>query len=456
MTFAKKFLLTTSLLLLNLTIHARPIFPIPTQEPIGPGPTLLTLEDQTVPLTTIIAQIRLARDEFPNPATTLLLAEMLDKGSKDFKADDIAKIFESKGAAFQISSDDEYMVVSIHGLSEHGAELFSKALEILTTATFPQEELDTLRSRLRNNLFQSLARPQSIAERAFSFTMKSGSLYAPIRLKDLESVTRSDLQTAHKKFLMSTRWTLGLASPSKYLSVQKQAIREGLKSLDPIPLEDSFVKTPTQPKYAYPEGSTVVIEVPEAAQTIFRCGVRFPGRKDLGFYHHQILAGILGGFFESRLMQEVRKTRGLAYSAWSYLEAELRNSFLVIGTETKSSSTKQVNQLIRTTLGKFIKDMSTNQISPKELLGARETTKGGFDQALETSSSLLGAELRWSFYGLDLDLANKYAQILNEIKTEEFKNYTTAWQTPLTCVIVGNKASVQGIKGIRLSPKSLL
>ncbi|MEK7313150.1 MAG: pitrilysin family protein, partial [Deltaproteobacteria bacterium] len=106
-----------------------------------------------------------------------------------------------------------------------------------------------------------------------------------------------------------------------------------------------------------------------------------------------LLNTILGGGMSSRLFQEVREKRGLAYSVYSYLNLMMDAGALVIYAGTSKEDFKKAVRLI---LGECRK--ITESVSTKELKNAKEQLKGGMLLALDTSDSRMMKAARDEIY----------------------------------------------------------
>jgi len=112
-------------------------------------------------------------------------------------------------------------------------------------------------------------------------------------------------------------------------------------------------------------------------------GVRALSALDPDRYALTVLNQVLGGGMASRLFQEIREKRGLAYSVFSYQAGFDDNGFLAIYTGTAPGRVDEALDVIDTELGKLVRD----GLTPDELDKAKSHLTGSLTMSLETSAS---------------------------------------------------------------------
>jgi predicted Zn-dependent peptidase len=123
-------------------------------------------------------------------------------------------------------------------------------------------------------------------------------------------------------------------------------------------------------------------------------GVEGPGQASERRFAANLLDIVLGGGMSSRLFQEVREKRGLAYSVASSL-----NSYRLGGYETiySACAPKNLGRVIEVTL-RELKKLKRDGVRPRELAWAKENLKGNLILSLESTVSRMSAHARQQFY----------------------------------------------------------
>jgi zinc protease len=132
-------------------------------------------------------------------------------------------------------------------------------------------------------------------------------------------------------------------------------------------------------------------------------------RDNPDYYALTVMNYILGGGgFSSRLVQEIRNKRGLAYSVDSFFDpGKYPGSFQIV-LQTKNSSAKEAISLVREQMKRIQKEL----VSEKELEGARKYLVGSFPMRLDTQRKLANFLIQVEYYGLGMDYPARYPGLI--------------------------------------------
>jgi len=159
------------------------------------------------------------------------------------------------------------------------------------------------------------------------------------------------------------------------------------------------------------------------------------------FYALSVMNYILGsGGFASRLLEEIRNKRGLAYSVESFFDpGRYEGSFQVV-LETKNASAREAISLVVAQ----IKLMQEALVSEKELEGAKKYLIGSFPLRVDTQAKLAGFMIQEEYYGLGQDYPDKYPGLIRSVTREEVLRVARSYLHPekYVLVIVGNLKEV--------------
>ncbi len=155
------------------------------------------------------------------------------------------------------------------------------------------------------------------------------------------------------------------------------------------------------------------------------------------FYAFSVLNYILGGGgFASRLLQEVRNKRGLAYSVTSLLDAGKHPGSFQIVLQTKNASAQEAIAIcLRET-----RKIQNEPVSEKELEGARKYLIGSFPMRLNSQAKLAGFLIQCEYHGLGLDYHAKYPSLIRAITAEDILRVAKTYLHPdaFITVVVGS------------------
>ena len=149
-------------------------------------------------------------------------------------------------------------------------------------------------------------------------------------------------------------------------------------------------------------------------------------RKDKDYFVLYVGNHILGGSgFGSRIVEEIREKRGLAYSSYSYFYPTLKRGPFIIGMQTGNKQTEEALNVLKETLNNFIEQGPTE----KELIHAKKNITGGFVLRYDSNRKLAEYLGMIGFYRLPLN----YLDTLQWVKKPcEACSETQAWWWPMT------------------------
>jgi zinc protease len=122
-----------------------------------------------------------------------------------------------------------------------------------------------------------------------------------------------------------------------------------------------------------------------------------------------------GGGFVSRLMQEIREKRGMAYSVYSYFMPMQQPGAFQIGVQTKKEQADEALKQVRITLNEFI----DKGITEKELLSAKQNIIGGFPLRIDSNKKILDYLSVIGFYHLPLTYLDDFTVKVEQVTTAQ-------------------------------------
>jgi len=164
-------------------------------------------------------------------------------------------------------------------------------------------------------------------------------------------------------------------------------------------------------------GALRVIEMP-VPQSVATFGLAGIPRKDPDFIPAFVMNHILGGGgFSSRLMEEVREKRGLAYSVYSYLQPYQHTAIFAGGVATKNEEIGQSLEVIRAELERMAKDGPTQE----ELDNAKSYLIGSYPLRFDTNAKIANQLLGIMQDGLGKDYVEKRNSLIQAMTLEDVK-----------------------------------
>jgi zinc protease len=343
-----------------------------------------------------------------------LTASLLDTGAGNWNADDIAKRFESVGAQFGAASSTDLTTLSLRTLTDEA--LFTKALDtmqvILTKPAFNKTDFKRDQKRTLAMLKQTEESPGDLAGIAFSNALYGEHPYAhPTEgvIKTVAALTPKDLKDFYKKhYVAANAMVVIVGNLSK-----QQAEQTAEKLLAGLPVGQ---KPDALPDVTMPAKATQQhIEFP-SSQTHVLVGLPGSYRKDPDYFPLYVGNHVLGGSgLVSKLFDEVREKRGLAYSASSSFSPLLKQGPFTIGLQTRNDQTQQALEVLNKTLNDFISKGPT----PEELTDAKQNIVGGFAMRFDTNKELANYVAMIGFYDLPLGYLDNFQKNIEKVTVAE-------------------------------------
>ncbi len=358
---------------------------------------------------------------------TNLTLSLLLKGSKNFSAYEINKVFEDSGGYISTSVGEEYSTIEFALRTED----FKKGLEVIKdimfNPLFPKDKLDMEKKNV-------IAQIRAKKEEGFSYAfdqlrkeMYKGTPYqfSPLGTEDdVLSVKVADIKRRWEELLRGGRFVVALVGDMPYKDAEDDVksvfgnIKRGDYRFPIYKQEIRGKKCKTVKREGAQSTILVAYDAPEA------------GSKD--YFSMKVLNGILGSGFTSRLFQELREKRGLAYAVGSFFPTRINMGRFIayIGTapEKTEESVKGIVKVVRS-IEKGITD--------EELKTAKEKIIGHFLLEHQTRAKQAWYLGWFETIGLGYRMDSQYPEYINRVSKQDI--YHT-WKKYMTkgyrCIIV--------------------
>ncbi len=392
---------------------------------------LLVSEEHSLPFVTVQLLINAGSQKDPSGQEGLarLTARGLLLGTANRTAKAINEELDFMGAALDSSAGRDYVNLGLRVLKkdlEKGLDLF---LEVLTQPVFPQEEMKKEVEKTLAAIQAAEDQPEEVAEKAFQENLYLRGPYKyPVEgtKASLPRITRDEVVRFYQKYYHPGKAILVVVG-----DISQEEIKTRLfPSLEKWPrgkIPEESLKT------EFAKGPKTVKIDRSLTQANIVLGQNGVSRDNPDFYALSVLNYILGGGgFSSRLMEEVRNKRGLAYSVASFFDpGKYPGSFQVV-LQTKNSSAREALSLARGQMERIRKEM----VSEKELEGAQKYLVGSFPMRLDTQGKLANFLLQVEYYGLGLDYPARYPKLIQSVSREEVLRVAQKYLHPDDYILV--------------------
>lgn len=253
---------------------------------------------------------------------------LLKNGTSKKSAYEINEHFEYYGSYLNRNCHSETALMSLHCLTKHIKELLPVVREIFTDSIFPQQELETEIQNMKQKLDVNLKKSSFVAGRLIdTYLFGEEHPYGRYsRHEDFDTLTREDLLDFYNQYYKNGSFKIFVAG--KLPNNIEALLQEYFGDLpNKKQAERNYTITPSvEKKYR-------VINEEKGSQGSIRMARPFGNRHHPDFLKAQVLNIVLGGFFGSRLMENIREEKGYTYGIHSYLMNNKHNNGWMITTE---------------------------------------------------------------------------------------------------------------------------
>jgi zinc protease len=415
------------------------------REKLPNGLNCVFSEQSGLPLVTIKLLIKAGTLQEPPGKEGLanLTASLLRSGTKKRSASQIAQELDFLGARLGAEGGDDFAQLSLTVLKKDlaaGSELFQ---DVLLHPVFAPAEVTRKVAEILASLKSDEDEPGVVAARTFNKDLFGAFPYGhPIRgtQKGLAAITPKDLVDFHRLYYRPNNAILCVAGDLTLEEARKWATQVlGSWPAGKIPA----AKLPPIPPLNERRVVMVNKDISQANIILGNLGI---ARANPDFYALQVMNYILGGGgFASRLLDNIRVKRGLAYSVSSQFSPGLEPGFMAVTLETKNASAREAVEQVLTE----IKRIREEPVSAAELNDAKSYLIGSFTRKMDSLGKRAWLMGYTEFYGLGLDYPWRYPQLIQNLTPKDIQKVAWKYLHPdkYLLVVVGNKSEIPSLFG---------
>ncbi len=312
---------------------------------------------------------------------------MLDEGAGDLKSVDFQERQEELAARMSFEAGRDMFTGNFQTLTRNAKEATDLLHLALTKPRFDADAVDRIKKQILTGLKFDQNDPRRVASKEWFKLAFKGHPYArPVKgtMASVATIDRTDLSEFVRKVF--TRDTLKVAVVG---DIDAKALGPLLdKVFGDLPASSDLKPIAEAKPPAGPQRKVIEMNVPQSVAVFGHGGFK---RKDKDFVSSYVLNYILGGGgFNSRLTEEVREKRGLAYSVYSYLSPYRHAAIYAGNVATENKSMTRSLEVIEDEL----KRMAEKGPSAEELKNAKQYLTGSYPLRFDTSSKI-ASQLMW-------------------------------------------------------------
>ncbi|MGZ4547909.1 MAG: M16 family metallopeptidase [Blastococcus sp.] len=348
----------------------------------------------------------------------------------------IAELLQGHGAELSVSSDPDRLLFSTTLLPDGLAPVLGVLAELLTTASYPADRVEGERERVAERIAIARSQPGVIARTALAARRYGSHPYA-IELPDPDlvmDVRAPALRRLHGERVVPAGSSLVLVGDLD----ARAATAAVAEALEGWIATGHAVEAPPVPLLETP--GIELVDRPGAVQSNLRLGGPAPGRTDRDLPAMRLANMVFGGYFSSRLVENIRERRGYTYSPRSSVDHQAAGSSFLVEADVATEVTGPALLETWYELGR----MALTAVTEAELDGARRYTLGTMALSTATHAGLASTLSALVGAGLPPEWLTDHQRALAAVTVEEVqeagRRYLAA--PSLTTVVVGDAEKV--------------
>jgi len=405
------------------------------------GLTVIVLNQPSLPILTVNVLIKDGSVNDPDALAGLssMVAQMLDEGTKTRSATQIAQEIEFIGGELGFNGGEDFTTGTLRVLKKDADLGFTLLADVLRNPSFPEKEVERVRSQVLGELQGEKDQPGIIADKAFAAIVFEGHPYrrpANGTEKSVSRITRKDLTGFHHAYYHPNRTIMAIVGDIR----EGEALDLVTKHLGSWPRKDKPAQTFSPPaSLTRPTLKIIDKDLTQANVVLGHLGIE---RKNPDFYAVSVMNYILGGGgFSSRLVNRIRDELGLAYDVDSGFEAHVMPGPFTVRLQTRNVA---ANQAIASVLQE-IKRIRTEPVSNQELADAKAYLVGSFPLRLDTTVKLAALLTLIEVHDLGLSYFQDYPKAIMAVTKEDVLRVAQKYLHPdaYALVVVAKQAEAK-------------
>jgi len=367
------------------------------------------------------------------PLVSRITQRMLREGTQQRSSSELAEYLDYYGASLSLPMQMDTANVVVQGLRKHFEAIMNLMAEFLSVPTFPEDEWSALRERSKAQLRIDLEKNEVVAYRQITeYLFGETHPYGYNSSQEAyDQLTVAQLRAHHDQYYRTGQMKLflagGLGAPE--LAVLNRCLGQGI-----------LPGAAPDPRMPEPTIKTGHHHIPGTGQlqTAIRMGRPLFDRKHPDYHDLYILNTVLGGYFGSRLMDNIREEKGLTYNVYSSLDTNRHDGCWLIACET---SPEHVDTCL-TEIEQEMRKLREELIDQEELEMVRNYLLGTFLSQVDGSLNSIEWLAGLISDGLDPTFFAEAVQRVNDIQPKDLQRLAERYLAPesWTSLTVGVKS----------------
>ena len=335
--------------------------------------------------------------------------KMLREGTENFTSKEISSTLDHYGAFIELSSGFDYSSVGLYCLNKYLDKVLPVFAEIIDKPVFPEEQLELMKEIELQSLKIDLKKSSFTAQRLFRQVLFGDNVAygKTIDQEDIIAINRKDLADHYRNHYSNFEiFASGQFDSNDILTQLEQYLPKGEKLN--LSINKEVINHQYTPKDIFKDGKNNF-------QSSLRIGFPTISKHHKDYISLQILNHLLGGYFGSRLMKNIREDKGYTYGIHSSLVSLIHGSYFTIATDVVKASADDAVSEIK----KEMEVLKSETVPLEELETVKNHIMGSFQSDITSPFSLLDKYKSLYLHNLDYSYYEEYFKTLDKITSED-------------------------------------
>lgn len=356
---------------------------------------------------------------------------LIKEGTISYTAYEIAEGIDNYGAFLEVENSFDSATVTLYTLNKYLSDVLPYVKEVLCSPSLNEKEFNIYKNNALERFKVNLEKVSFVARKEFAqLIFGTNSPYGKnVNLEDYSNLTLSDVQEFHKKNYQLNNCKILVSG-----KVDKHILNEinSFFGNEPISVFTNPTKTISTKSN---NKDSLHIDKEGALQSAIRIGRLIPNKLHPDHHKLQVFNTILGGYFGSRLMTNIREDKGYTYGIGSGIISLQNSGYFFISTEVGADVTKNaLNEIY-----KEIELLRTEEVSEEELDLVKNYMLGQFLKSCDGAFNMASLFESVDSFGLDYSFYDDYIKTIKTITPKTIKELGVKYfsKNDLKEVVVG-------------------
>lgn len=341
---------------------------------------------------------------------------LIETGSSKYSANEISEKIDYYGGFLELETGQDFASITLYTLNKYLNETLSIVDDIIKSATFPQNEFEIYINNKKQKHLVNSQKVSVLARRRFNELLfgEKHPYGVDVKDNDFEKVNTNIIKDFFETHYNSKNCTIVVSGkmPDNLIDTLNHLFgsKEWGNTRVNIAQTTFDLNTTTQQKH--------LVLKDDAIQSAIRVGRILFNKTHPDYFHFQVLNTILGGYFGSRLMANIREDKGYTYGIGSNLASLVNGGYFNISTEVGSDVTsKALSEIYHE-----VKVLREDLIGEDELTTVKNYILGQFLRTVDGPFALADKFKGIWQYGLDYDYYENYFQAVNNVTSNQLRD----------------------------------